>query len=148
MKPELTSFRGSCHCGNVEIVFESALKAEELPVRACACSFCRRHGALSTSDPKGSVKIAIHDSSRLIRYRFGLKTADFLICKRCGVYLAAVMAAGGKSYAVVNINTLDFRERFRKEPATVSYDGESEAERIARRKANWTPVIAFSEQAG
>ncbi len=140
-------YHGSCHCGNIEIAFETNLTPEGLSVRACSCSFCRSHGARSTSDPKGSVKISIHDSNQLIRYRFGLKTADFLICKRCGVYLAAVMTEGDKSYATVNISTFDFLERFRKKPATVSYDGENEAERIARRKANWTPVIAFSEDA-
>ncbi len=142
-----TSFHGQCHCGNLELVFETSLTSENLPVRACSCSFCRSHGARATSDPRGSVEITVHDPNLLIRYRFGLKTADFLICKRCGVYLAAVMTEGGKSYATININTFDFLERFGKEPVTVTYDGESEAERIARRKKNWTPVVAFSEDA-
>ncbi len=141
------SYHGQCHCGNLELAFETNLKPEQLSVRACSCSFCWSHGTRATSDPKGSVKITVHDSNQLIRYRFGLKTADFLICKRCGVYLAAVMTEGGKAYATVNINTLDFLERFRKKPVTVSYDGENEVERIARRKANWTPVVAFSEDA-
>lgn len=139
------SFHGQCHCGNLELTFETNLTPEQLPVRACACSFCRKHGALSTSDPNGKVKITVHDSNQLIRYRFGLKTADFLICKWCGVYLAAVMPKDGEAYATVNINTLDFRERFGKEPVTVSYDGESETQRRARRKKNWTPVVEFEE---
>jgi len=142
------SYHGQCHCGNLELAFETNLKPEQLSVRACSCSFCRSHGARSTSDPKGSVKITVHDSSQLIRYRFGLKTADFLICKRCGVYLAAVMTEGGTSYATVNISTFDFLARFKKKPVIVSYDGESEAERRARRRKNWTPVVAFSEQSG
>lgn len=95
----------------------------------------------STSDPKGKVKITVHDSNLLIRYRFGLKTADFLICKRCGIYLAAVMTLGDKSYATVNVNAFVGSESFKQQPLTVSYDGESEAERRARREKNWTPVL-------
>ena len=139
-----SSFHGQCHCGNLELTFETNLTLEQLPVRACACSFCRKHGALSTSDPNGKVKITVHDPNLLIRYRFGLKTADFLICKRCGIYLAAVMTVGDRVYATVNINTFDFLESFKQKPLTVSYDGESEAERRARREKNWTPVSAFS----
>lgn len=138
-----TSFHGQCHCGNLELTFETNLEAEQLPLRECACSFCRKHGALSTSDPNGKVKITVHDANLLIRYRFGLKTADFLICKRCGVYLAAVMREGDNAYATVNISTFDSPRRFTQEAVTVSYDGESEAERRARRERNWTPVVSF-----
>jgi hypothetical protein len=53
---------------------------EDLPVRACGCRFCRQHAALSTSDPDGHVIFQVADPARLARYRFGLKTADFLIC--------------------------------------------------------------------
>lgn len=134
------SFHGQCHCGNLELAFETNLKPEQLPVRACACSFCRRHGTRTTSDPNGKAQITVHDSNLLIRYRFGLKTADFLICGKCGVYVGAVMTAGDKAYAVVNLNTFDSLENFRREPATMSYDGESVAERRARREKNWTPA--------
>lgn len=140
-----TSIHGSCHCGNLEVVFETGFNADELPIRACACSFCRSQGARSTSDPKGSVKITIHDPSRLIRYRFALKTADFLICGRCGIYVAAVIKVGDKSYATLNINTFDDLERFKREAVPVHYGKETAAQRIARRKTNWTPVASFKE---
>ena len=141
MNARTTTLHGQCHCGNLELTFETNLTPEQLPVRACACSFCRKHGALSTSDPNGKVKITVHDANLLIRYRFGLKTADFLICKRCGIYLAAVMILGDKSYATVNVNTFDASESFKQQPLTISYDGENEAERRARRVKNWTPVV-------
>ena len=139
------SFHGQCHCGNLELAFETNLTPEQLPVRACACSFCRRHGARTASDPNGGVKITIHDSNLLIRYRFGLKTADFLICQRCGIYLAAVMTVDDNAYATLNINTFDSAESFKQRPNTVSYDGETEAQRRARREKNWTPVVEFRE---
>lgn len=139
------SFHGRCHCGNVEFIFETGLTAEQLPLRACACSFCSSNGARTTSDPKGCVKITVHDSNLLIRYRFGLKTADFLVCGRCGVYLGAVLTAGDKAYATVNINTFDSLESFRQKPLTVTYDGETEVGWRVRREANWTPVTALDE---
>ena len=36
--------RGACHCGQVEVAFETAMSVADLPLRACGCSFCRRHG--------------------------------------------------------------------------------------------------------
>ena len=107
------------------------------------CSFCRSHGARTTSDPHGRLQIVAHDPDQLIRYRFGLKTADFLICGRCGIYVAAVLTTGDFSYATVNVNSLDSNEIFTKEVRRVSYDGEGEAERIKRRKKNWTPAIVI-----
>jgi hypothetical protein len=67
------------------------------------------------------------------------------VCRQCGVYLAAVLTTGDCSYATININTFDFKKDFTQEPIVVTYDGETGAERIARRKTNWTPVLAIVE---
>ncbi|MDP6659369.1 MAG: aldehyde-activating protein, partial [Candidatus Poseidoniia archaeon] len=82
--------RGRCHCGNIRVLFESEKTAQALAVRACGCSFCRGHGARTTTDAEGSAEIEVADASRLSRYRFGLKTADFLICGNCGAYMGAL----------------------------------------------------------
>jgi hypothetical protein len=37
----------------------------------------------------------------LTRYRWGLATADFLVCGRCGVYVAAVLSEGASAWAVI-----------------------------------------------
>jgi len=137
----MDSFSGQCHCGNLEIAFECTLPADQLPVRICSCSFCRSHGARTTSDPHGRLQIVVHDPDQLIRYRFELKTADFLICGRCGIYVAAVLTVGDSSCATVNINSLDSPEGFTKEALRVGYDGEDEAGRIKRRRENWTPMV-------
>ncbi len=130
---------GGCHCGNLEVRFESEIPAEKLQVRACQCSFCRRHNQRSVTDPAGRVTIAVRDPERLSRYRFGLGTADFFICGRCGVYVGAVLEADGRAWATVNVNALDDRDRFAPgEP--VSFEGEDVAGRVARRKARWTPA--------
>ena len=129
---------GGCHCGAVAVTFATRRRPEELPLRACACSFCRRHGARCASDPAGSVRIDVADPARVSRYRFALGTADFLVCARCGVYVAAVLAGGPKAYAIVNVNALD--AAFPQAAASVSYDHEDEAARRARRESNWTPA--------
>jgi hypothetical protein len=141
MRGDRTTLSGRCHCGNIELTFESSVPVDQLPVRACLCSFCRAHGARSTSDPKGHVEITVRDPARLSRYRFASKTADFLICKRCGIYAAAVLTSGSSPYAIVNVNALDSAKSFSQEPRSVDYDGESEAERIRRREKNWTPAV-------
>ena len=143
METSPASFSGSCHCGNLEFAFETTSAADQLPVRACDCSFCRAHGVRSTSDPTGRVQITVHDPDQLIRYRFGLKTADFLICGRCGIYVGAVIAIDHTSYAVLNINTFDSAESFTQGARAVSYDGETAAERGRRRQANWTPAVVM-----
>ena len=49
----MTTLRGGCHCGNLKVAFETSLDPSILQLRACQCSFCRRHGAVTTSDPGG-----------------------------------------------------------------------------------------------
>ena len=137
-----TRIEGGCHCGNLAYVFEATAGLETLGLRACGCSFCRAHGARTTSDPKGEIRISVRSPERLQRYRFGLKTADFLICADCGVFVGALMTEAGKSWMTVNANTfkppppLDF--------PFVPHDfgGEDVSGRVARRKARWTPVLA------
>jgi hypothetical protein len=138
--PDLTILRGGCHCGNLAVALHSPSPPEELPVRACQCSFCTRHGVHATSHPEGRVEIQIREPAELSRYRFGLGTAEFLICRRCGVYVAALMTDADGYYATLNVLALAERERFTQPVTAVSYDAEDAATRVARRKARWTPA--------
>jgi hypothetical protein len=140
---KVSRFAGRCHCGNVEVTFESCSAPENLVVRSCTCSFCRRHGARCVSDAAGAVRILVHDPALLIRYRFGLRTAEFLVCGRCGSYLGAVMEEGSSAVATINVNNFDPPHPFEREGVPMRYDDESEPERRARRAAGWTPVVAF-----
>jgi hypothetical protein len=140
----MTTLRSRCHCGNLEVTLETALPPEALPVRECQCSFCRRHRVRATSDPHGSVRIRVRAAEDLTRYSFGMRTADFLICKRCGNYLAAVMTTpDGRAYATVNLNLFEEVQRFTQPAVAVSYDDETEEQRRARRMMNWTPIASF-----
>jgi hypothetical protein len=136
----MATLRGSCHCGNLTVSFETTLDPAATRPRACQCSFCLRHGTRAVSDPTGKVAVTVQDGSQLMRYRFGLKTADFLICGRCGVHMAAVMTGPEGTYATLNSNVLDDRARFPTAAEPFDYAGEDEAGRRARRRARWTPA--------
>lgn len=130
---------GSCHCGAVKIAFSTRFAVEELRVGRCDCSFCRRHGARTCSDPNGHLLLTETKDDAMSRYRFGLKTADFALCRTCGVYIAAMIDADGEVRATLNVNLLDARDRFDPAPPLVSYAAETADERRARRLARWTP---------
>ena len=133
----MTAIAGRCHCGNLELELTTERESTSLPLRACDCSFCRRHGARTTTDPRGSVSIVVHDPAALVRYRFGLATADMLLCGRCGVYVAGVLEADGRAFATINANT--FVPPLVGAATAVSYAGEDASARVARRRASWTP---------
>jgi hypothetical protein len=134
---------GGCHCGNLAYVFEASADLAVLGLRADMCSFCRAHGARNTSDPEGAMRISVRDPAKLSRYRFGLKTADFLVCAECGVYIGAILDEGSRSWMTVNVNT--FRPPPPLDFPTVPHDFDAEdvPTRIARRKVRWTPVTEF-----
>jgi hypothetical protein len=131
-------YAGTCHCGNIEVTLASDRSPAELGTRTDTCSFCAKHGSLYTSDPAGELVVAIRDAAHVQRYRFGTKTADFLICTTCGTFVAATM---DDQLAVVNINVLAARAEFLANPIQVAdLDGETLDARLARRRARWTPL--------
>jgi hypothetical protein len=77
---------GSCHCGNLRFTFEWPTRGSIIPVRACSCGLCTKHKAVWTSHPNGRFSLVIGDEDQLNRYRFGTKTADFHVCRACGVH--------------------------------------------------------------
>jgi hypothetical protein len=98
------------------------------------------------SDPAGSFEISATDWTTVQYYRFGTRTCDFLLCGRCGVFIAAVTDAAAPSpRAVVNVNCLDERARFTGAPALHNFDGETAETRLARRDANWMPAVLRRE---
>jgi hypothetical protein len=132
---------GQCHCGNIRFRFETRLKTADLPVRACQCSFCRSHGARLTSDPAGLITFTVLDEAALSRYKFGLRTADFLVCRNCGFYAGAIMPFSGNLYAIVNVNAVGASDHEWMKAVPMKYDGETDADRIQRRRSRWSPAV-------
>jgi hypothetical protein len=135
-----TTLLGGCHCGALGVAFETAVDPRALPLRACQCSFCRRHGGITTSDPAGRLVIEVRQPELLQRYRFALGITDFLVCRTCGVYVAATMEADGRTLGVVNVNALDDREPFARPAAPMEYGAETVEGREARRAKVWMVI--------
>ena len=135
------AYEGSCHCGAIGWTYRTALEPSRWWVRSCQCSFCRRHATRCTTDPAGSAEFSVADPHALHRYRFGLDTAEFLVCRRCGVYIGAYGAGPpGNGFATLNLNAL--KTPVEGIPATTptDYDSEDREGRIRRREQRWTPV--------
>jgi hypothetical protein len=137
----MAEHHGGCHCGNLRVHLVLSQPPEAVRVRSCQCSFCRAHATRTTSDPHGSAEISAGDWSLVEPYRFGTATCEFLICRRCGVYIGAVQETTAGWRAVINTNCLDDRATFAAIPVAVDHDGETTDDRISRRAANWTPAI-------
>lgn len=131
---------GRCHCGALAVSYRSRVPAAETEVRACQCSFCLRHGSRAVSDPSGHATFHATDPALLQRYSFGLRTAEYLLCRHCGSYLGALMTEAGRAWAVVNIANLDDVAAFGRPVVPAVYDAEDEPARRARRRERWTPA--------
>jgi hypothetical protein len=98
------------------------------------------------ADPEGRLELTLADPGALHRYRFGLRTADFLVCGRCGAYVAAVIETGQGLRSTLNVNVLDDRDAFDPNPPAVNYDKEGYDERLARRAERWTPTTIVRDR--
>ncbi len=138
---ELHELKGGCHCGNLTVLYKTTQMPEDAKTRACDCSFCRKHNTQAVSDPSGDLEISVADADLLNRYRFGLKTADFLVCNNCGVYVGAFMHGTDENtgFATLMASVLDARARYRGgKPA--DFSAEDETARRQRRREQWTPA--------
>jgi hypothetical protein len=132
---------GGCHCGNIHVRLRLSKPPEDQALRACTCSFCRSHTPRIVADAEGLFEVWADDWSLVENYRFGTRTCDFLICRRCGVFIAAVSEFASGTRAVVNANCLDDRGRFISAPAMHEFQEETIESRSERREANWMPAL-------
>lgn len=132
---------GGCHCGNISVIYRTDTAPEEAEPRACQCSFCRKHNTRAVSDPEGHLQISVANGDALNRYRFALGASDFLICRDCGVYVAAFMPDpdDDHGFATLMADTLDDQARYPHAKPRV-YEGEDKAARRQRRREMWTPA--------
>lgn len=105
-------FIGECHCGNIQFEMDLTRAANTYHPRACDCDFCLKHGASYISDSEGKLVISFKDERDVSRYQQGNKLADFLICKNCGVLVAACSEIHGKLYATINSKAITNNSKF------------------------------------
>ncbi len=135
---------GRCHCANISFTLAWEPEPASIPARACTCSFCVKHGGVWTSCPSGSLEVKVEDPSMVSRYEFGTRTARFHICSRCGICPVVTSRVDGHLYAVVSVNAFEGVEPSLLRHAPASFDGESEAVRLERRKRNWIAEVDFA----
>lgn len=135
---------GTCHCNNIAFALTWEPEPEEIPARACTCTFCRKHGGVWTANPHGALRVAIAHPEQVSRYAFGTHTAEFHVCARCGVVPVVTSRIAGRLYAVVNVHAFDDVDPARLRSAPVDLSGEDEATRLARRARNWIPDVTFA----
>ena len=131
---------GSCHCRNLAFTLDWQPDPTEIVGRACTCTFCSKHGGVWTSCPTGSLEITVGDPSLVSRYSFATKTAEFLVCTRCGVVPLVVSRIDDRDYGVVNVNCFENVDAARLRRVDVTHDDADTDARLARRKRNWTPA--------
>ena len=61
------------------------------------------------------------------------------MCGHCGIYIAAVVTTARGRFATINVNTLTSLPEIA-DAQSVSYDGETADQRLARRERSWTAV--------
>lgn len=137
---------GSCHCGNIRYEFYSTVPRQELSVRACQCSFCKKRNAQYTSDPNGKLKIHLQEEQLINKYRFSTKTADFWICKNCGLLPVVTTQIGDTMYAVVNLTTTDNIDISQSAAKPADSSSEDRASREKRRKKTWISDVTVLQR--
>lgn len=134
----MTTLEGGCHCGTIAVRLETPSSMDAMAPRMCGCGFCRKHPAKWFADPAG--RLVLSSSQDPIRYRFGTKTADFILCPRCGVIVAAICPIEGADFGIVNLNCFARDDGWGEPDALSDFDGEGTGDRLSRRKRNWMPI--------
>lgn len=79
--------------------------------------------------------------SPLVRYRFARRSADFLICGECGIYLGATILFDGGAAATLNVRAFAQIPPGLAPPKLYSFENETPEQRLDRRLRTWTPVV-------
>ena len=136
---------GKCHCGNIAFVLDWPGAGAEIVARACSCTFCVKHGGAWTSNRDARLSVTLHSPTLVSKYAFGTKTATFYVCARCGAVPFVTSEIANRLYAVVNVNTFEVLDSLLLSRRPVSFDGEEQESRLARREKNWIADVQISE---
>ena len=142
--PNYTQFKKSgpgvrplIHCKNIRYRLISKLPSDRLPTRTCDCSYCLKQNGIYTSDPDGRLEYSVTNRTDLNCYQFGHKTANFYVCKKCGVMSFILSEIEGKVYGIVNLCALGDLKVSTLPHDRRDFEKESLDERASRRKKYW-----------
>lgn len=131
---------GGCHCQRISVLWRTARPLALHQPRACDCSFCLKHRAAWLSDPASALLLHARDRDSLGRYRQGSESAEFLLCRHCGVLLAVLFEDNGSCFAAVNARCLDSASLFAPDQI-VSPQQLAPEQRRARWRQLWIPEV-------
>lgn len=137
---------GKCHCGNIAFVLDWPGVPSEIDARECSCSFCVKHSGVWTSHRGARLLVTLQSPTVVSKYTFGTKTAMFYVCSRCGAVPIVTSEIANHLYAVVNVNTFENLESLHLRRQPVSFDGEEQQSRLARRQSNWIADVRIAEE--
>lgn len=133
------TFKGSCHCGKINLEFSTHLKKSEIIPRsdAASCKFCATQDGTWISDPRGSLKITARKAD-FTTYKFATETVEFYFCRHCHTLCTAHFE---KHYAVARLGLFPQLLSQREQTIQTDFSQESVKEGKRRRRKNWTPVV-------
>ena len=131
---------GKCYCGNIRLTVTLSRAPSAVNPRACDCDFCQKHGAAYVSDPRGSLDIRIKDEHEVSRFQQGSELAEMLLCRKCGVLVAALFRDADRLFGTLNVKALDCRADFGA-PAPVSPKSLAPGEKTKRWRQLWYPDV-------
>jgi hypothetical protein len=137
---------GKCHCGNIAFTLDWPEGEQDVPARACDCSFCLKHGGVWTSNPRAKLSVILLHADVVSKYAFGTQTAAFHVCIRCGIVPIVTSEIASHLYAVVNVNTFENFDPLRLSRGTTRFDDEDVQSRLARRTKNWIADVRISQR--
>jgi hypothetical protein len=138
---------GKCHCGNISFSLTWEPDPPHISARACSCSFCKKHGAVWTSNPRGALRILVRDPALVSKYAFGTRNASFQVCTACGIVPVVTSRIDGALYAVVNVNSFEGVDAALIRRESTNFDNEDESVRVARWKRNWIAHVEYIQGA-
>jgi hypothetical protein len=101
---ELMSYKGSCHCGQVQYDVSLDLGG---PVISCNCSMCGRSGTLLMFVPESQFTLRSGEQA-LTDYQFNKHAIHHLFCRACGIKpFARGTAPDGTAMVAINTRCLE-----------------------------------------
>ena len=101
--PEMKTYTGGCHCGQVR--YEATMAFDQ--VIQCNCSICTKRGSLLAFTTPDQFNL-LSGGDKLVDYQFNKHVIHHLFCPRCGVgSFARGTGPDGKEMMAVNVRCLD-----------------------------------------
>lgn len=99
----MTTYTGSCHCGNVAFEVEGEIDG----ALSCNCSICSRKGSLLWFVPRDRLRLTTPESAASI-YTFNRHVIKHRFCPRCGIHpYGEGVDPQGQAIAAINLRCVE-----------------------------------------